>query len=154
MQQPPGYEDGTARCFKLIKSLYGLKQAPLVWYDHISSLLTTARYKKTTSNLALFIIQGEDGPTWVLLYVDDILVFAERLEGIQRVEDALQPRLELTNGSIPTSYLGINIEYSREQGECELSSSSAIASLDKKYNLQPLQNNSRVPRVPMTTDPT
>lgn len=45
-----------------------------------------------------------------MLYVDDILIFGEKLEGILQVEAVFKPRLELTNGNPPTSYLGINIE--------------------------------------------
>ncbi|GBM10657.1 Retrovirus-related Pol polyprotein from transposon TNT 1-94 [Araneus ventricosus] len=32
MSQPQGYDDGTGRVCKLIKSLYGLKQAPRQWF--------------------------------------------------------------------------------------------------------------------------
>ena len=39
MQQPPGFEDGTGRVCRLVKSLYGQKQAPLVWYYHIEQYL-------------------------------------------------------------------------------------------------------------------
>jgi hypothetical protein len=31
MEQIPGYEDGTNRVLRIVRSLYGLKQAPCVW---------------------------------------------------------------------------------------------------------------------------
>jgi len=31
MKQPPGYEDGTGRVCRVLRSLYGLKQLPKLW---------------------------------------------------------------------------------------------------------------------------
>ena len=40
MQQPPGYETGSAECvMKLLKALYGLKQAGRRWYDVVTGQL-------------------------------------------------------------------------------------------------------------------
>ena len=39
MAQPPGYNDGSGRSCRLIRSLYGLKQAGNVWNKELNRVL-------------------------------------------------------------------------------------------------------------------
>jgi hypothetical protein len=95
MQQPPGYHDDTSRACKLIKSLYGLKQAPLVWYDNIEQYLLTNAWTVCDSDWALFRTGDGAASCWLLLYVDDILIFSSCQEAAVAAKELLVSKYNL-----------------------------------------------------------
>nr|GFB85480.1 hypothetical protein [Tanacetum cinerariifolium] len=61
--QPDEFVDSeyTEKVYRLRKALYGLKQAPRVWYDELSTFLTSKGFTKGTIDPTLFTIRyGED----------------------------------------------------------------------------------------------
>ena len=75
MTQPQAYEigDGSLVC-KLTKALYGLKQAPRPWYHKLSTALQQLGFSPTKSYASLFTKITLTSVTYVLIYVDDIIV--------------------------------------------------------------------------------
>ncbi|XP_057740190.1 uncharacterized protein LOC130957341 [Arachis stenosperma] len=74
MVQLEGYEHGSGVVCKLEKALYGLKQAPRAWYLKLSSTLFSFGFTSTTSDPCLFVRSCSISTTYLLAYVDDILV--------------------------------------------------------------------------------
>jgi hypothetical protein len=75
MQQPHGYNDGSGRACRLLKSIYGLKQAAAVWYKALSRLLIDCGYEPSTKDPCLFLRSSDScGPAWIYVYVDDLLI--------------------------------------------------------------------------------
>jgi hypothetical protein len=76
MHQPPGYVDPHKPDYvcKLDKALYGLKQAPRAWYSRFSTKLKTLRFKASKADTSLFIYSKGGVTTFLLVYVDDIIV--------------------------------------------------------------------------------
>lgn len=74
MTQPPGYDDGTTKVCKLLKSLYGLKQAPRVWSKKLQAFLLSLGAVQCLSDGALYILESHRGRVILLVYVDDILL--------------------------------------------------------------------------------
>lgn len=58
----------------LKKGLYGLKQAPSAWFHKLASALTDLGFCASQSNYFLFICTTPLSTTFVLVYVDDIIV--------------------------------------------------------------------------------
>jgi histone deacetylase 1/2 len=75
MTQPSGFEatDKSLVC-KLHKSLYGLKQAPRAWYDRLTTTLLHLGFVKSKCDPSLLIHSHKGTSTYVLIYVDDILI--------------------------------------------------------------------------------
>ena len=71
MKKPDGYNDGTDRVCKLVKSLYGLTQSPRMWYQRLLTVLIKLGIKKSIHDEALFM---SDAPVWCLIYVANILM--------------------------------------------------------------------------------
>ena len=55
MKQPEGFEDGTGRVCKLIKTLYGLKQSGRELNKQLNEKLRNHGYKRLTSNPCAYV---------------------------------------------------------------------------------------------------
>jgi hypothetical protein len=76
MAQPPGFlhpQYPTHVC-KLHKVLYGLEQAPRAWFSHLSDRLLELGFVGSHSNFSLFTCCTLQHTTYVLIYVNDILI--------------------------------------------------------------------------------
>lgn len=83
MKQPSGYNDGSRRVCRLIKSLYGLKQAPRVWHETLRDHLVFLGCIQCLSDGALFLFQSkEHGLIIILMYVDDLQIAAAKLSSV------------------------------------------------------------------------
>lgn len=76
MQQPPGFVNQSNPHYlcKLHKSLYGLKQAPRAWYSKLVTCLTELNFTMFVSDHSLFIQHTSQSLTYILVYVNDILI--------------------------------------------------------------------------------
>ena len=74
MRQLEGFEDGTNRVAKLLRSLYGLKQAAWVWNKLLHKELVAAGYLQLISDSAVYIRKA-DHITILVIHVDNIISF-------------------------------------------------------------------------------
>ena len=75
--QPAGFVDSSRpdMVCRLNKSLYGLKQSHRAWYSQFTFLLTLG-FTEAKSDTSLFIYRRGDETTYLLLYVDYIVLTA------------------------------------------------------------------------------
>ncbi|CAI7901728.1 unnamed protein product, partial [Closterium sp. NIES-53] len=90
MKQPEGYDDGSGRVCRLNKAIYGLKQAPRCWYARLVEVLESLGFKVSGCDESLFMTEGEEEKVFLLVYVDDILLFSPFLERIKEVQGKLK----------------------------------------------------------------
>lgn len=84
MYQPEGLcKDQNLVC-KLNKSLYGLKQAPKCWNSLFHEKLSELGLKRSLKDPCLY----SDSNTFLLIYVDDIILFSEKSE-IEKIDNEL-----------------------------------------------------------------
>ena len=76
MHQPEGFIQPLNPNYvcKLNKSLYGLKQVPRAWFEKLHQALGTLGFSSTKSDQSLFIKITPTYSTYILVYVDDILI--------------------------------------------------------------------------------
>ena len=74
MKQPEGFDDGSGRVCKLVRSLYGLKQAPRCWNLRFVQVLQNLQFKQSHADPCLFIKKKASSILIIALYVDDGLV--------------------------------------------------------------------------------
>lgn len=111
MTQPPRYKDPSRPSYvcKLHKALYGLKQAPKVWYALFSSHLTTLGFHNSLSNTSLFVKAHGSDLTYVLIYVDDIIVNGNNSSFISFFLDQLKSKFTLKDLGDLHYFLGIEV---------------------------------------------
>lgn len=74
MEQPDGFNDGTSRVCKLLKSLYGLKQASRCWSKRFTSFVENFGFLRSTADPCLYILIKGDKRMFLAIYVDDWLL--------------------------------------------------------------------------------
>ena len=119
MEPPEGL--GTADpniVWELQRPIYGLKQAPRQWHTKLKSALLEMGFHCSMADPSLFLKQGPSG-TWVLVYVDDLLVMAPTLQLLQETKEHLHSQFPLKDLGPITSYLGM--EVTRDRGSRTIS---------------------------------
>ena len=73
----------------LWRALYGLKQAPRAWFAKFSSTISHLGYIASHYDSALFLYHTDKGTILLFLYVDDMIITGDDLNGIQELKDFL-----------------------------------------------------------------
>ena len=136
MLQPPGYEDGTGRVCKLIKSLYGLKQSPRMWYHRLRDELESLGFLSSSHDEAFFIHRHSSHPVYMIVYVDDIILASSSEKRLDVVVRLLQECFTLRVMPTVEMYLGMNITCGSD-GSITLSQHKYLESLMEKFAVPP-----------------
>jgi len=96
MKQPEGYiqEDKENKVCLLKKSLYGLKQSPRKWYKRFDSFMIKAKYNRCEYDSCIYFKQSDDS-TYLLLYVDDMLIAARNKTHVQKLKAQLKKEFDM-----------------------------------------------------------
>ena len=89
MQPPPSLSVESNKVCHLQRALYGLKQAPRAWFAKFSSTISRLDYMASHYDSALFLRRTDKGIILLLLYVDDMIITGDDLNGIQELKDFL-----------------------------------------------------------------
>ncbi|CAI7884988.1 unnamed protein product [Closterium sp. NIES-54] len=111
MKQPEGYDDGSGRVCRLNKAIYGLKQAPRCWYARLVEALEALGFKVSACDKSLFMTEEEEEKAFLLVYVDDILLFSPSLERIKKVQGKLKETFQCKALGPVGYYLGLHAEW-------------------------------------------
>jgi hypothetical protein len=95
---------------RLNKSLYGLKQAPRAWYHYFASYLISLGFVEAKSNTSLFVYHRGAITTYLLLYVDDIVLTALSPELLQRSTTALHKQFVMKDLGPRHHFFDISVE--------------------------------------------
>ncbi|CAI7885119.1 unnamed protein product [Closterium sp. NIES-53] len=110
MAQTEGFDDGIGRVWKLKKALYGLKQAPRQWYLKLREFLEEIGFTPSFADHSLFML-GEGGQrSFMVVYVDDILIFSPSFDLVKKVMLKLEDKFKFKALGDVSFYLGLHIE--------------------------------------------
>jgi histone deacetylase 1/2 len=112
MTQPSDFEapDKSLVC-KLHKSLYGLKQAPRAWYDRLTQALLQLGFVKSKCDPSLLIHTQQGTSTYVLIYVDDILITGSSSQLINDLINKLHAQFALKRLGQVDYFLGLEVHH-------------------------------------------
>ena len=108
MDQPEGFiKPGDEDKVCLLKqSLYGLKQAPLCWNKKLNEHFTkTMSFQRLSTDICLYRRDG----VYVVVYVDDMLVYGKSQEICDNIYNELTTEFSCTNLGFPKGMLGMII---------------------------------------------
>jgi hypothetical protein len=129
----PGYvvRPGESPIRILQKALYGLRRAPKAWNSTFTEWVTSVGFKPTASDPCLFVHNSR--PTMLVIYVDDLLVAAATEEDLEHVQGLMEERFRMRRMGVPQYFLGMDVDYEREQGRIHLCQKTYIGALMEKY---------------------
>ncbi|CAI7860258.1 unnamed protein product [Closterium sp. NIES-54] len=93
MAQPEGFDDGSGRVLKLKNAIYGLKRAPRQWYLKLRGVLEEIGFTPSTADHSLFMLGEGEQRSFMVVYVDDILIFSPSSDLVKEVMLKLQDNL-------------------------------------------------------------
>lgn len=126
-------------------AIYELKQAPWAWFDSLKDALLSWDFHNTKIYSSLFIIKDKDHVTFLLIYVDDVIVTGSNTK-------FLETFIQHLNVVFSLKYLGnlnyfLGIEVHRDASGMYLKQSKFISDLLKKFNMEKASSCT----TPMTT---
>jgi hypothetical protein len=134
-QQPSGFIDSNHPDFvcKLNKSLYGFKQAPHAWFLRFTAFLSKIGFIAAKSDSSLFIMHQGSHTTYLLLYVDDIVLTTSSSPLLTKIINGLQQEFSMTDLGPLQHFLGIAV--TRSQSGLFLSQEQYAVELLDKANM-------------------
>ena len=128
---PPGFKsEKPNQVCKLLKSLYGLKQASRKWYEKLTSLLVQNGYTQAASNHSLFTKTTSFSFTFLLVYVDDVILAGTSLSEFSFIKNILHTSFQIKDLGQLKYFLGLEVSHSK----------SGISICQRKYCLDLLSD--------------
>jgi hypothetical protein len=109
MQPPPGYSIPDGLVCRLRRSLYGLKQAPRTWFEHFSFVVIDAGFTPSEHDPALFVHTSSRGRTFLLFYVDDMIITGDDSQYIDFVKRCLSETFLMSDLGPLRYFLGLEV---------------------------------------------
>ncbi|CAJ2639186.1 unnamed protein product [Trifolium pratense] len=114
MVPPSGVSHNQGEVCKLKKALYGLKQAPRAWYEKFSTVIRSLGFRSSDHDSALFVRTTSHGRIILSLYVDDMIITGDDIDGICELKLQLAKRFEMKDLGPLRYFLGIEVAYSHK----------------------------------------
>ena len=94
MTPPPSYDHAPHKVCRLLHALYGLKQAPRAWFAKFCSTISQLNFSSSSFDSTLVLKKSTKGTVLLLLYVDDIIITSDDLDGIANLKKFLSLQLK------------------------------------------------------------
>ncbi|CAI7871222.1 unnamed protein product [Closterium sp. NIES-53] len=120
----------------LNKAIYGLKQAPRCWFVRLVEALEALGFKVSGCDESLFMTEGEEEKVFLLVYVNDILLFSPSLERIKEVQGNLKETFQCKALGSVGYYLGLHVERDEVKGWLTLHQHKYLAAMGERYGLE------------------
>ena len=112
MKLPPGYSHPPGfphKVFRLQRALYGLKQAPRAWFAKFSSTISHHGFLGSSFDTSIFLRRSGHCITILLLYVDDMIITGDDMQGIQDLKHFLGRQFEMKDLISLNYFLGLEV---------------------------------------------
>ncbi|KAL3498698.1 hypothetical protein ACH5RR_041430 [Cinchona calisaya] len=109
MKPPLGYDHPTDKVCKLRRALYGLKQTSRAWFSKFSSTISQLGFTSSPYDLALFRRVSDSGTILLLLYVGDMIITGDDLDGITVLKRHLHQYFEMKDLGFLSYFLGLEV---------------------------------------------
>ena len=117
MKLPPSYSHPSGfphRVCRLRRALYGLKQAPRAWFAKFNSTISQHDFSGSSFDITLFLRRSDHGINILLLYVDDMIITGDDMQGIQDLKHFLGRQFEMKDLGPLNYFIGLEVSYSAD----------------------------------------
>ncbi|SOV07343.1 uncharacterized protein UDID_19927 [Ustilago sp. UG-2017a] len=149
MKPPEGSGVAPGQVYKVVKGLYGLKQSGREWNQEFDRSLRRMGFFQVECAPCIYTKgQGKDMAI-VVIYVDDTLVIAPRLETVLRVKKQIGQRWKMEDSGEVSHFLSIKISRNRVMRTMTIGQSGYIDQVLAKH----LDKRTKPTMVPMQSIP-
>jgi transposase InsO family protein len=159
MDQPRGFDDGSGRVCKLIRTLYGLRQAGNVWNREFNAAMKEIGFIQLKADPCCYLRHQGKEFDMLLVWVDDIISIASNTARNDIVEQDLGGKFEIKALGRPKMLLGMGISQNPEDHSIKLFQTAYVDSLLKKHGLEdanpvstPMDPNTKLDHDPNNTN--
>ena len=132
MAQPPMFNDGSGRFWRLKKALYGLKQAAREWHRALAKLLSDLGFERCVSDPALYV--SKVGRCFIFLWVDDLIIFSAK-DQVQPLVDKILTTFEGRDLNELSCVLGMEVIRDRSKRTITITHRKVITELLSRFNM-------------------
>ncbi len=118
--------------YRIDKCLYGLPDSGRHFYRHYRDALIAEGYVMSNMDNCLFYRITDEETTFIVLFVDDTLIFSKRQQDIDQFVVRMNNHYELTLDTKADSFLGINISHN-DDGTVTLTQPKLLQKLFKEH---------------------
>lgn len=118
---------------RLKKTLYGLKQGAADWFNLLRRKLLDSKFEQSVKDPCMFYKNKEDNLQVILIYVDDVPIFAKTMKEIDDIKDLLKSFFDIKNLGELKYILGVRITRDLTNKKIYLDQEGLIARTAEKY---------------------
>ncbi|GJT69269.1 retrotransposon protein, putative, ty1-copia subclass, partial [Tanacetum coccineum] len=147
MEQPEGFVNPKYpnRVCKLKRSIYGLKQASRQWNKRFDDEIKKFGFSQNADEPCVYLKASGSNVTFLILYVDDILIMGNNIPMLQDVKSYLGKCFAMKDLGEAAYILGIKIYRDRSRRLIGLCQSAYIEKILKRFHME----NSKRGSIPM-----
>lgn len=116
---------------KLVKSLYGLKCAPKDWNNCLNTYLIKIGFNRCEVDPCLYFKDN----TYLLVWVDDIILMSISEENIIEVKNLLKSKFEMKDINVKNKFKFLGLEIERQDKYIYISQKELIDKILKRFNM-------------------
>lgn len=120
---------------KLNKSIYGLKKSPRYWNQTFDEVVSSEGYVKSSKDGCLYTKSNDSVKMFLLLYVDDILLFGNCNTEIRSLKEVLSKSFKMKDMGKISKYLDMNIEQDLKKGITKISQTEYLKNILEIYGM-------------------
>ncbi|CAI7885582.1 unnamed protein product [Closterium sp. NIES-53] len=136
VEQLHAFEESDGAVCLLQKSLYGIKPAPRLWQQYLHTVLTELGFTQLPHDLEMYRKDSRGKFILLVAYVDDLLYTGVDTDLIDRFEEEIKEKLEVTIKHNVMQFMGLNINQSATS--IHLSAAKYVETLAKKFAIAPI----------------
>ena len=137
LEQPQEFvkrgSDGEKLVCRLNKSIYGLKQAANNWYKELANFLLRQGFTRRRNDHCLFARSEAEDHTFILVWVDDIIVASRSMTVVSDVKKALEATFHMEDRGRLHWFLGLRIR--REEGNVTVDQERYIETMLERFQM-------------------
>ncbi|GJX12545.1 retrotransposon protein, putative, ty1-copia subclass [Tanacetum coccineum] len=147
MVQPEGFVDPNhpRKVCKLQRSIYGLKQASRSWNKRFDEEIKRFGFAQNLDEPCVYQKASGSNVTFLILYVDDIIIMGNHIPSLQSVKDYLRKCFAMKDLGEAAFILGIKIYRDRSKRLIGLGQNAYMDKILKRYKM----DNSKRGHIPM-----
>ncbi|OWZ09396.1 polyprotein [Phytophthora megakarya] len=137
LEPAEGYTNADGQVWRLRKALYGLKQASRSWYENLRRFLESQGFYQGEADYCLFSkgSADDDDLMIVLVYVDDMLVFATHDEDLALFKAAMEAAYEVNDFEDASYFLGLELQWSPSGDEVTIGQQKYAKTILERFDM-------------------